>query len=398
MSNIFIGNLNEAGSFIVDGQLSESGIKIIPKNNLLSNEVTRVLPCRLNETSKIRLDSIILKKTDGTTVNICLKPISREVITSHDKIKLNNDSRDLRAYVFCEDNTNFESDVSELDAESDFEDDYVEDTGIAERTQSNIDKAKKISHHLSNTPILCKHCGVLLPSLSQSKQHYNLKHNKTWSLQCDECDYKTKYSATLKRHKDMHKFHRGEIEKNHDCPVCGKKILHAYNLKTHMKLHELPKPFTCSLCGKQFTQKNNYLLHCRRHEKTNDQDGKFCRKHQFPCIECGKLFKWKHDAKKHYRNVHLRLLKFPCSQCNKAFADKSALNIHIASAHVKQKEFACSNCKKMFNNKYQLAGHIREKHNLEYKYEKQYKRSKNNGGKDKKDINIDLTNSTLVTS
>ena len=65
---------------------------------------------------------------------------------------------------------------------------------------------------------------------------------------------------------------------------------------------------------------------------------------QFPCSECGRLFKTTVHLRRHVRFMHLKEKTAQCDQCDKRFPDLSKLRTHISSVHTKVKPYVCELC------------------------------------------------------
>ena len=87
----------------------------------------------------------------------------------------------------------------------------------------------------------------------------------------------------------------------------------------------------------------------------------------FKCEECGKIFKFRENLKRHVRNdnAHKRKLskaELTCQYCNKEFDFISRLKLHLKDKHENRRDFACTQCHKAFNREKILKDHIRTVH------------------------------------
>jgi len=51
------------------------------------------------------------------------------------------------------------------------------------------------------------------------------------------------------------------------CGVCNREFDKRCNLKDHLRIHTMHKPFNCEACGKSFKQKAQLSKHERRHDR-----------------------------------------------------------------------------------------------------------------------------------
>lgn len=106
---------------------------------------------------------------------------------------------------------------------------------------------------------------------------------------------------------------------------CKEKFTCAESLETHMKLHQVIKPFTCNVCGKVCQTESRLNVHLARHAN----DGEECK-----CDVCGRSFSSRSALKKHKLRIH-RPLPHVCPYCNGRFEEDRYMAIHIKRAHEK---------------------------------------------------------------
>ncbi|XP_037651578.1 oocyte zinc finger protein XlCOF7.1-like isoform X2 [Sebastes umbrosus] len=108
-----------------------------------------------------------------------------------------------------------------------------------------------------------------------------------------------------------------DLRKPYSCPECGKRFLHDYNMKNHMKYHTGEKAFLCSVCGIKCLYKSHLEIHMRTHT----------REKPFPCPVCGKKYAHKASMQSHMA-VHTVEKQYSCSVCDKGFAWFTELKYH----------------------------------------------------------------------
>ncbi|ROI47833.1 Zinc finger protein 554 [Anabarilius grahami] len=154
------------------------------------------------------------------------------------------------------------------------------------------------------------------------------------------------------------------LQKNTECPECGRVLSNASALENHMRLHTGERPYTCSQCGKAFPSVRGLNRHVKVHAEEKRYQCEECgksfvyhftlTKHQlihsgerpFPCKVCGKRFLAKADRSTHMR-MHTGEKPFSCTLCGKKFKHRVALNMHM-QGHRGEKRYICPHCEKGF--------------------------------------------------
>ena len=108
-------------------------------------------------------------------------------------------------------------------------------------------------------------------------------------------------------------------------PECKEKFSCAENLETHMKLHQVIKPFTCNVCGKVCRTESRLSIHQARHAN----DGEKCK-----CDICERSFSSRSALKKHKLRIH-RPLPHICPYCQSGFEKYRYMVIHAKRVHEK---------------------------------------------------------------
>ena len=73
------------------------------------------------------------------------------------------------------------------------------------------------------------------------------------------------------------------------------------------------------------------------------------------CGTCAKVFKLKHQLKRHIAAVHDEEKPFKCQTCNKTFSQKANLNQHISAVHEGKKPYICKICNVSFTKRHMKA-------------------------------------------
>ena len=127
------------------------------------------------------------------------------------------------------------------------------------------------------------------------------------------------------------------------------------NLKEHVKIHIVVRPFPCDQCDKRFLRPYSLELHKRRHTGI--------RSHT--CDKCEKGFFSHGDLNKHIKVVHIGLRTYFCKECEKGFFTKTSLTIH-ERLHTGEKPFHCNLCDRRFTQKANLYKHVKAHDGTKY--------------------------------
>ncbi|RZC41358.1 zf-H2C2 2 domain containing protein, partial [Asbolus verrucosus] len=80
----------------------------------------------------------------------------------------------------------------------------------------------------------------------------------------------------------------------------------------------------------------------------------------FPCTECEKAFRYKHELLEH-SSIHTGNVPFICDICNKGFINRSLFNKHKL-VHSESRPFACNDCGKTYKHQSGLFLHNKGHH------------------------------------
>ena len=151
---------------------------------------------------------------------------------------------------------------------------------------------------------------------------------------CKECGKEFKHLQVLRVHMQSHR------EKTLSCDICGRKFSHRKALENHINIkHTKNLDFACENCEKRFPT-SAYL---KSHQKTHSDLKPYI------CKGCGKGFKVKKDADRHFLAIHTDIRPLKCSYegCTKTFAYTSIKNRHERT-HSGDKSYKCDFCEKAF--------------------------------------------------
>lgn len=187
-------------------------------------------------------------------------------------------------------------------------------------------ESEKKRHEQSHTPQFeCKVCTKKFSFLSALRRHQK-QHERTGSVQCDECGRNFRDNTLLKRH--ITYSHKG----TYICSKCDAKFNSDLALISHLKTHRPDKErrYKCSYCGCKKTF--NFPHHLKHHELTHTNTK------QHYCKICGKGFIQAHHLKSHSKNHESEHL-LPCTvtDCNKKFATEYARKRHLVTHSQKNK-------------------------------------------------------------
>ena len=124
---------------------------------------------------------------------------------------------------------------------------------------------------------------------SQSENKSDYKVDSIHGYSCDQCDYKTKWKSSLKRHEDS--VHGGV---RYPCDQCDHKATWKSNLKTHIDCVHGDVLYPCDQCD----YKSNRKGHVKRHKHSVHKDL------WHSCDQCEYKGTKKENLKTHINSVH----------------------------------------------------------------------------------------------
>jgi hypothetical protein len=128
-------------------------------------------------------------------------------------------------------------------------------------------------------------------SSTSHKSRFVRKEGYEYKFECDQCDYGTDHSGSMKRHTVNHAGIR------YPCPQCTYQSASKRNLQRHIRtVHEKRKDFECSVCHKKFGQAGSL----QRHQEAVHA---FVR-YECPVDDCGRSYTSRSQCVTHIRLKH----------------------------------------------------------------------------------------------
>ena len=156
----------------------------------------------------------------------------------------------------------------------------------------------QVTHLTAKGSFKCDLCDKIFVKEYLRAHHIKNIHIERPYQHCKECDFRTKYSQTLKQH--VQKNHGSSNVKLHECDICQTKFSDIGSLNTHIKeLHQSQKTEHCDVCDKDFKSKARLSSHIYKvHEKRCSD------RVDVSCDKCFKTFKSKCTLNFHIKRIH----------------------------------------------------------------------------------------------
>ncbi|XP_067297302.1 uncharacterized protein [Pseudorasbora parva] len=190
----------------------------------------------------------------------------------------------------------------------------------------------------------CPDCGRVLSNASALENHMRL-HTGERPYNCSQCGKAFPSVRGLNRHVKVH-----AEEKRYQCEECGKSFVYHFTLTKHQLIHSGERPFPCKICGKRFLAKADRATHMRMH--TGEKP--------FSCTLCGKKFKHRVALNMHMQG-HRGEKRYICPHCEKGFVDLGNFKRHKL-IHTGERPFECKECGKRFTQSAHLKKHVNTQH------------------------------------
>lgn len=171
-------------------------------------------------------------------------------------------------------------------------------------------------------------------------------------LQCQLCEYSTRFKEHLTSHMNTHTNTR-----KYSCPDCAQTFKWSHSLRRHQRTHRRDRSdfaYVCGYCEKTFSRKDHLKIHENLHRSSNESH---------PCPECNATFKNKKTLAGHMK-THNAEKAFKCEECSSEFTRRASLNRHMEHHH-KGKKYVCNLCpvERTFSYRSTLEEHKKSAHN-----------------------------------
>ena len=176
---------------------------------------------------------------------------------------------------------------------------------------------------------------------------------KIFNYACSDCEYKTDWYNSLRRHQDTEHDNEGVVFR---CHLCESILKNSDQLSRHIKTVHTQEVFKCKICG--FL--TNTLFNLKRH--TNNVHN--AERELKDCPICGKKAK---DLTKHRYNVHKKniqnhnekMMNCPSLSCDFVTHTKKSLGNHRWKVH---KKILCKYCDFSTTIRKQMTAHTNAIH------------------------------------
>ncbi|XP_039288039.1 zinc finger protein 77 isoform X2 [Nilaparvata lugens] len=215
--------------------------------------------------------------------------------------------------------------------------------GVNTHSNSPVEKYTETSVADKKTKLYsCVDCNYKTPWFQTLKRHIK-KHTGEKPFSCDICDYKCADSSYFKKHLRIH-----SGEKPFSCDFCDFKCVQSSNLKKHLRTHAGEKSFSCEFCDFKCVRSSTLEKHLRTHTGEKPYICEFCG---FTCVNSSNLHK--------HLKTHTGEKPYSCDLCEYECAFSSRLKRHIRT-HTGEKPFSCKYCDYKCAQSSNLKSHIRK--------------------------------------
>jgi predicted RNA-binding Zn-ribbon protein involved in translation (DUF1610 family) len=222
---------------------------------------------------------------------------------------------------------------------------------------------------------VCQHCGKQFSDDMNFLRHLQMHRMESWKCSC-----KLKFDSFIAKKRHIRLIHmKGFVQ----CPTCLTVLVRKCMLR-HIRLeHQL---VACEACGFEakgqsaldmhLADQHPYLLSDKTAKKKmvsgrcdicgrdfGDAKKAYNHKQQAhlpaKCKQCGQVFPYLRDLKKHRFEVHMVRPTFNCDSCDRTFTRRNLLTVHVKRVHLgEQGKHQCTYCQKRFFDKHKLDGHV----------------------------------------
>ena len=136
-----------------------------------------------------------------------------------------------------------------------------------------------------------------------------------------------------------------EVDRQIDCPICGRPFTRSTNLRAHMLIHTGDRPYACKVCNKNFIRSSDVKRHMLVHTGVRP----------YSCVLCHQRFALYQNLKTHM-DIHSGVKPFKCTFCTKSFSRDRGLKRHML-VHSGDKPHSCEECGKEVTTSHSLKMH-----------------------------------------
>lgn len=311
------------------------------KSELLSHlQDTHVNPNKeLKETTIVdETDKVKLVYMCGEC-SVCFSTIEeckKHMIDDHELIDRSGKRQSTESSSSLE-STELLTDDNNISAESCSENKLIKSPEAKNDQQNDVDvKEKKVKCTYRGCPYKF--------SDSEKMQQHVVCHDDIQNVNRFKCNFcrQIKFSKWKQCSLHLWKSHQIDIDLL-SCNICNVyKSTAMVKMITHMKVHNVNKDYECPDCGKCFKQssqlRNHRVIHLDR--KSAEIPRWYTSK---ICELCGKTYADSKCLKNHIQAVHSKLRPYVCTVCGHSSARKSMLQMHLRQ-HTGDKPFNCELC------------------------------------------------------
>ena len=244
----------------------------------------------------------------------------------------------------------------ELPVEEYFDTAGKDETSFSEHTNSSPDT------YVEDRPFKCDECEASYLRNKNLKRHIRQYHVKgVPDYVCDLCGYKTNRKDKFSDHgRNMHNISSSSQESKETvalmCDQCEFTTRRSQSMKEHMLKHKGVRHY-CEYCEVSYAQERNLRAHIIQAHDSN----------KLPCDQCDFTTLRNDGINNHVQCEHLGI-KYFCELCASSFSRKGDLKRHVLSLHTEKDpaedkpRFNCTQCKSSHSRERDLKRHMKQKH------------------------------------
>nr|CAB3267933.1 ZF(C2H2)-116 zinc finger protein [Phallusia mammillata] len=198
-----------------------------------------------------------------------------------------------------------------------------EGCGFSTKDHKNL-KQHMVMKHRKPGELVCRQCRFVTTNQNEWDVHKAMNHMKVY--QCNECDFKSRNSASIRRHR-LSK-HIASDKMRYPCPQCSYRTNLKESLHKHTLTHAIrDSQFVCVLCHQSFLDRQNTVRHLAEEHPSQTV---------FLCKDCTYMTQ-KQQVFAQHNETHLsnQSKPFKCDQCTYAGRTAHLLKSHKANKHAK---------------------------------------------------------------